>query len=77
MAAERALEELKRHATASKTPWALGLLARSQALMADDSMAEEIFKKSIAQLEQTLVVTDLAYGTSLVRRVAATPATTN
>ena len=60
MAAERALEELEMRATASKTPWALGLLARSQALMADDSMAEEIFKESIAQLKQTLVVTDLA-----------------
>ena len=66
MAAERALEELEMRATASETPWALGLLERSQALMADDSMAEELFKQSIAHLKQTLVVTDLAYGPSLV-----------
>jgi DNA-binding CsgD family transcriptional regulator len=58
--AERALDELTMRATASATPWALGLLARSQALMADDSLAEELFKESIAHLKQTLVVTDLA-----------------
>ncbi len=59
-AAERALDELKRHATASATPWSLGLLERSQALMADDSRADALFKNSIAHLEQTLVLTDLA-----------------
>ena len=59
-AAERALDELRMRATASATPWALGLLARSQALMADDSLAEALFLESIAQLKQTLVVTDLA-----------------
>ena len=47
-------------ATASATPWALGLLERSQAMLADDSLAEGLFKQSIAHLKQTLVVTDLA-----------------
>jgi len=47
-------------ATASATPWALGLLKRSQALMADDSLAEEMFQQSIAYLQQTLVLIDLA-----------------
>ena len=66
-------------ATASATPWALGLLARSQALMADDSMAEELFKESIAHLKQTLVVTDLAmahlsYGEWLRRQQRRTDA---
>ena len=59
-AAERALDELEVRATASATPWALGLLKRSQALMADDSLAEEMFQQSIAYLQQTLVVIDLA-----------------
>jgi DNA-binding CsgD family transcriptional regulator len=59
-AAERALVELEVRATASATPWALGLLERSQAMLADDSLAEELFKQSIAHLKQTLVVTDLA-----------------
>ena len=59
-AAERALNELEvMHATASATPWALGLLKRSQALMADDSLAEEMFQQSIAYLQQTLVLIDL------------------
>jgi DNA-binding CsgD family transcriptional regulator len=60
-AAEHALEELTTRATASATPWALGLLERSQALMADDSVAEVLFERSIAHLKQTLVVTDLAW----------------
>ena len=59
-AAERALEELRMRATASATPWALGLLARSQALMANGPPAEALFNESIAHLKQTLVVTDLA-----------------
>jgi DNA-binding CsgD family transcriptional regulator len=59
-AAERALVELEVRATASATPWALGLLERSQAMLADDSLAEGLFKQSIAHLKQTLVVTDLA-----------------
>ena len=72
-AAERALVELELRATASATPWALGLLERSQALMADDSLAEALFTQSIADLKQTLVVTDLAlarlsYGEWLRRR---------
>jgi DNA-binding CsgD family transcriptional regulator len=61
MAAEHALEELTTRAMASATPWALGLLERSQALMADDSVAGALFERSIAHLKQTLVVTDLAW----------------
>lgn len=58
--ADRALDELTTHATASATPWAIGLLERSRALMADDFLAEAHFEQSIAHLRQTLVVTDLA-----------------
>jgi DNA-binding CsgD family transcriptional regulator len=59
-AARSGLHELTRRARASGTPWALGLLARSRALLADDSEAESLFDESIAHLKETLVVTDLA-----------------
>jgi DNA-binding CsgD family transcriptional regulator len=59
-AAESALGQLTTHSTASGTPWALGLLERSQALMAGDAAAEAHFQQSIAHLKRTLVVTDLA-----------------
>jgi DNA-binding CsgD family transcriptional regulator len=59
-AAKNGLDELTRRARASGTPWALGLLARSRALLADDSEAESLFDESIAYLKDTLVVTDLA-----------------
>ena len=59
-AAERALADLARRAEASGTPWAHGLLARSQALMLPDHEAESLFTRAIELLEQTLVLTDLA-----------------
>jgi DNA-binding CsgD family transcriptional regulator len=59
-AAESALDELTRRAQASGTPWALGLLARSRALLADDNEAGSLFEESITLLQETLVVTDLA-----------------
>jgi DNA-binding CsgD family transcriptional regulator/tetratricopeptide (TPR) repeat protein len=60
MAAESALAEIEVRATATSTPWALGLLARSRALLADDATAEVLYAESIQQLQQTLVSTDLA-----------------
>jgi DNA-binding CsgD family transcriptional regulator len=60
-AAESGLDELTRRAQASGTPWALGLLARSRALLADDNEAGALFEESIALLRETLVVTDLAH----------------
>jgi DNA-binding CsgD family transcriptional regulator len=59
-AADRALAELRVRATATATPWALGLLARGQALLADDADAELFYVESISQLEHTLIATDLA-----------------
>jgi DNA-binding CsgD family transcriptional regulator/tetratricopeptide (TPR) repeat protein len=58
--AEAALDRLTERALASATPWALGLLARSRALVAADAAAEELYLDAIAQLQQTYVVTDLA-----------------
>jgi DNA-binding CsgD family transcriptional regulator len=58
-AAEAALAELARRATASGTSWALGLLARSQALL-EPGDPEPLFRQSIGHLGQTTVLTDLA-----------------
>ncbi|MDP9842360.1 helix-turn-helix transcriptional regulator [Streptosporangium lutulentum] len=56
--ARAALERLAERATAVGTPWALGLLARSQALLAGEP--EQHHLQAIACLERTRIVTDLA-----------------
>jgi DNA-binding CsgD family transcriptional regulator len=58
--AAAAFDRLATRASASGTPWALGLLARSEALVADDADAESRFRESIARLATTTVRTDLA-----------------
>lgn len=55
-----ALSRLADRATASGTPWALGVLARSRALLAPDSAAEAFYDEAIAQLDRTAVRTELA-----------------
>jgi DNA-binding CsgD family transcriptional regulator len=60
-AAARALAELEVRARASGTHWGLGLLARSRAIMAEGDAAEKVFGQAITELEQSLVVTDLAH----------------
>src|SRR5262249_25659117 len=45
----------------SGTPWALGLLARSQALLTHSPAAEKYFLQAIELLEQTTVATDVAH----------------
>jgi DNA-binding CsgD family transcriptional regulator len=59
-AAEDGLARLTERATASGTPWALGLLARARALLRTGEDAEEFFEESLAQLVGTDVVTELA-----------------
>ena len=58
--ARHALADLESRAEASRTPWALGSLACSRALLADSAEAEQYFQEAIDHLEQTSVATDLA-----------------
>lgn len=72
-AAEVALTRLTERATAAATPWALGLLARSRALMVADADAEQYYLEAINHLAETAVRTELArahlvYGEWLRRR---------
>jgi DNA-binding CsgD family transcriptional regulator/tetratricopeptide (TPR) repeat protein len=59
-AAHAALGRLAERATASGTPWALGMLARSRALLAHDADAEAFYCAAITHLTGTSVRTDLA-----------------
>ena len=72
-AAQDALARLTERATACGSPWALGLMARSTALMAADADAETHYQDAIRHLSETAVRTELArahllYGEWLRRR---------
>ena len=59
--AERALSDLESRALASGTPWSLGLVARSKALLTDSPEAESYFQEAIRLLQETSVTTDVAH----------------
>jgi DNA-binding CsgD family transcriptional regulator len=59
-AATAALEAVAPWWQACGTPWSLGLLARSQALLADDDHAEDGYRLSIELLRQCQVTPELA-----------------
>ena len=59
-AAAAALDRLARRASASGTPQALGLLARSRALMAGDDQAEGRYLEAVSQLGASMARPDLA-----------------
>jgi DNA-binding CsgD family transcriptional regulator len=72
-AATAALDRLAERAVASGTPLALGLLARSRALLADGTTADGLYREARAYLEQTgqtsqLARTRLLHGEWLRRR---------
>ncbi|MFG1925348.1 helix-turn-helix transcriptional regulator [Cryptosporangium sp. NPDC048952] len=58
--AQFAFTRLAARAPVSGTPWALGLLARCRALLADHVDAEALYKESVELLGRTSVRTDLA-----------------
>jgi DNA-binding NarL/FixJ family response regulator len=54
------LKRLTSKAQATGTHWALGIQARSQALMSEDATSEEAFRDAIKHLSQTRVRAELA-----------------
>jgi DNA-binding CsgD family transcriptional regulator len=58
--AAEALRRLSDKTTASGTDWALGLEARSRALLSDGEAAEALYCQAIERLERTRVRVDLA-----------------
>jgi DNA-binding CsgD family transcriptional regulator len=59
-AATAALDRLTQRASASGTPWALGLRARSEALMAEDVNAEDRYLEALSHLGGCMARPDLA-----------------
>jgi DNA-binding CsgD family transcriptional regulator len=58
--ATAALERLSLTAQAAGTDWALGVQARSRALVSDDDAAEDLYREAIGRLTNTRVRVDLA-----------------
>jgi DNA-binding CsgD family transcriptional regulator len=58
--AEQALEQLSERALASGTSLAMGLLARSRALLADDAEADTLYQDAILQLRASTAAPQLA-----------------
>ena len=71
--ARRAFEQVQETTHAAGTDWALGIEARSHALLSDGDEAEELYQEAIARLGKTsirvqLARTHLLYGEWLRRR---------
>ncbi len=58
--ARAALARLRERAQASGTPWGLGLLARAEALLAADDLAEGLYRESLDHLGRSGVATEMA-----------------
>jgi DNA-binding CsgD family transcriptional regulator len=57
-----ARSRLAEMARASGTDWALGVAARSEALLSDDQRAEELYVEAVDRLGRTRIAVDLARG---------------
>jgi DNA-binding CsgD family transcriptional regulator len=55
-----ALERLTRRAAVSATPWANGMLARSQAVASTGGEAEGLYRSALDELSRTTIATELA-----------------
>ena len=74
-----ALDVLDERATASGTPWGLGLLARCRAMVSDSASAADLYEESLEHLGRTSCGTDIArthlvYGEWLRRQKRRTEA---
>ena len=58
--AKTAVERLRERAAAGGSDWALGVLARAEALVAADDEAEAFYESSLRHLEQSRIAPDLA-----------------
>jgi DNA-binding CsgD family transcriptional regulator len=58
--AARALEELERRALGAGTDWALGVLARSRALVTGSDAAEPLYREAVERLGRTRMAAHLA-----------------
>ena len=58
--AARALSQLGEMTSASGTDWALGVEARSRALLSDGAEAERLYREAIERLDRTRMRTELA-----------------
>ena len=68
--AAEALRRLAEITSASGTDWALGVEARSRALLSDGDTAERLYRESIERLGRTRVRAELARAHLAVRRMA-------
>jgi DNA-binding CsgD family transcriptional regulator len=59
-ATSAALDRLSGRTRASGTDWALGVLARSRALMSEGDVADALYREAIERLERTRIRVDLA-----------------
>ncbi|XVQ08096.1 helix-turn-helix transcriptional regulator [Spirillospora sp. CA-255316] len=59
-AATTALRQLEERTTASGTDWALGVLARSKALLTDGQAADPLYREAIERLQHSRVAVHLA-----------------
>ncbi|WP_345539239.1 helix-turn-helix transcriptional regulator, partial [Phytohabitans rumicis] len=59
-AAAAALRRLEERAGASGTDWALGVLARSKALLSDGHAADLLYREAIERLQRSRIAVDLA-----------------
>jgi len=70
-AANRALECIVAATAVTTTDWALGIQARSRALVSDGPTTDELYREAIDRLGRTRLRPELARAHLLVRRMAA------